>query len=131
MGYERDDIEAMKYARKGIDRGDIECCKIAFDIFWWCSGILPEEMNLTKEEALMMRLRALRYAPDAEAWSIMHDYVLDYRKELQKMGYADELNYWKDFAVSLPDILKMRMMTMPARMKQQLIPWCWLFTRRA
>ena len=97
MGYERDDIEAMKYARKGIDRGDIECCKIAFDIFWWCSGILPEEMNLTKEEALMMRLRALRYASDAEAWSIMHDYVLDYRKELQKMGYADELNYWKDF----------------------------------
>ncbi len=97
MGYERDDIEAMKYARRGMDKGDIECYKIAFDIFWWCSGIFPEEMNLTKEEVLMMRLRALRYASDAEACSIMYDYVLNHRKELQNMGYADELNYWKDF----------------------------------
>lgn len=97
MGYERNDIEAMKYARRGMDLGKFECYKLAIDIFWWYSSNMPEEMNLTEEDALMIYLRALRHASFSEGYDILYSDVLKIRKKLEKMGYADELEYWKNW----------------------------------
>ena len=96
MGFEMNDAEALRYARRGMDMGIAKCFDIALDIFFFYSNILPAEMNMTKEEVLMARLKAVRNASIVDADNILCSHVLEFTKELKKLGYAEELEYWRN-----------------------------------
>ncbi len=98
MGFKEDNIEALRYARIGMDMGLSSCYDFALDIFFFHGkgNAVSPEMNMTEEEVLLTRLRAVRHAPFYEAWNVLSSHVLEFSKELKKMGYADELNYWRE-----------------------------------
>lgn len=100
MGFEENIAEALKYAFKALDLGNALCGKLLMDIFFFHArgNSLPPEMNISEDDVLLARLRAVRCASSNHSmtYEILDSHVLEFSKQIKKMGYGEELKYWKE-----------------------------------
>lgn len=88
MGFECNPVEGLKIAFLGEKLHSAYCCQLISDVM---NDIelrkkIPEEMQMSKEEVLMMKLRSLRYGNID-----VLDEVLDYNSDYIKLGFRDEI----------------------------------------
>ena len=92
LGYEKDVVEAMRYARKGMDANILKSYQTALEIMEMegIEDVLPQDLLMSKEEVQLLRLQLLRRGKE----DLCLNYVIDESDEYDKLGYEDEMAYW-------------------------------------
>ncbi len=88
MGFECNPVEGLKIALLGVKLHGEYCCQLISDLM---NDIelrkkIPQEMQMSKEEVLMMKLRSLRYGNID-----VLDEVLDNNSDYIKLGFREEI----------------------------------------
>lgn len=92
-GFERSVEEGLKLALQGVKFHNSDCCELIIYILEDSElrALLPEELVLSEEELLMVKLRALRFGAES-----LLDEVIEHSEEYAEMGYKEEItSIWR------------------------------------
>ena len=93
MGFEENEVEALKIVLEGTKFNESSCYEFAANILDECPWVvdeLPREMKMSKDDILMLMLKSLRH----DSYSAL-DNVIEDLEEYVRMGYGKEIeNVW-------------------------------------